>query len=198
MKTSLVSKHIADDSGVTLVEVIIAIVLGSIAAMVLFAVFIGGQGVFIQTRSESGAYGDARVVLSLLANEIRSAGSDAGELGLQDNGLVVARGDSLHLMSDLDGDRAISLSEPPEDVLYVYDSGGGTFSRDTGSGPVVILDRVNALTMQFLDDQGQVLAAQGNGRVDAAEVRAVEIMIAIRQPDGTVEDVEGVFSLRNR
>lgn len=190
--------QLADRSGVTMVEVIIAIALGSIAAMVLFAVFIGGQGVFIQTRAESGAYGDARVVLSLLANEIRSAGSDAGELGLQNNGVVLARGDSLHLMSDLDGDRAISLSEPPEDVLYVYDSVGGTLSRDTGSGPVVILERVNTISLQFLDDQGQVLAAQGNGRVDAGQVRAVEVTIAIRQPDGTVEDVEGVFSLRNR
>jgi len=197
MKTQL-SDKLRQNSGITLVEVLIAVVLGTIAAAVLFATFLGGQDVFIKTRNETGTHGDARVVLGLLAGEIRSAGSDAGELGLPGQGIALARGDSLHLVSDLDGNRAIGLSEPPEDVLYVYDSAGGFLTRDTGAGPIVLLDRIANLNIQFLDDAGQPLAAEGNGRVDPDPIRAVEIEISIRNNDGTTQDLEGVYTFRAR
>lgn len=197
MKTMVIGK-LRETRGITLVEILIAVVLGAVAAAVLFATFLGGQDVFIKTRNETGNHGDARVVLGLLASEIRSAGSDAGELGLPGQGIALARGDSLHLMSDLNGDRTIGLSEPPEDVLYVYDSTAGFLTRDTGAGPIVLLDRIASLNLQFLDTDGQPIAAEANGRVDVSLIRAVEIDVSIRNNDGTTQDLEGVYTFRAR
>ncbi len=186
------------NAGITLVEILIAVSLGAVAAAVLFATLIGGQDVFIKTRAEAGAHGDAQAVLGLLANEIRAAGSDAGELGLPGAGIALARGDTLHIVSDLNGDRVISLSEPPEDVLYVFNSGEGQLTRDIGTGPVVLLDRVSNLVMTFLDENGQQLAPEANGRIAPDAVRAVQIVISIQTPNGSVEDVEGVYAMRIR
>jgi len=195
---SILIQKLRQRHGVTLVEVLIAVALGAVAAAVLFATFLGGQGVYIKTRNETGVHGDARVVLGLLANEIRSAGSDAGELGIPGQGIALARGDSLHLVSDLDGDRTIGLTEPPEDVLYVYDSTGGILTRDTGAGPVVLLDRIANLNLRFLDSNGQPLAAEASGRVDPEPIRAVEIQVSVRNLDGTTQELEGVYSFRAR
>ena len=187
-----------DRDGITMVEVLLAITLGAVAMAVLFSIFLSGQGVYVQTRAETGANGDARAVLGLMGNEIRSAGSDAAEFGIPGGGFVLASTDTLHLMSDLNGDRTISVTEPPEDVLYAYDSGQGTLTRDTGSGPVVVLDQIDSMTMNYLEDQGLVIAPQANGHVDPDLVRAVEIAIAVRTPKGSLEKVKGVFTKRNR
>ncbi len=184
--------------GITMVEVLVAISLGAVAMAVLFSIFVSGQGVYVQTRAETGANGDARAVLGLLANEIRSAGSDAAEFGIPGQGFVLASADTLHLMSDLNGDRTISVTEPPEDVLYAYNSGQGTLTRDAGAGPVVILDQIDSMTMRYLQDQGQVITPQADGHVDPDLVRAVEIAISVRTPKGSLEKVKGVFTKRNR
>jgi Tfp pilus assembly protein PilW len=147
----LIRQFVTDRDGITLLEVILAISLGAVAMAVLFSIFISGQGVFIQTRAETGAHGDARVVLGLLANEIRSTGSDAAEFGIPSGGIVLATADSLHLMSDLNGDRTISVTEPPEDVLYAYDNAQGTLTRDMGTGPVVILDQIDSPRKQTVE-----------------------------------------------
>ncbi len=186
------------DRGLTLVEVLIGIAMGSIAAAVLFATFLGSRDVYVKNQTETNVHGDAQAVLGLLANEIRAAGSDATELGLTGRGVAMASSDSLHLVSDLDGDGTIGVTEPPEDVVYAYDRAAGTLTRDTGTGPVVLLEGIESLDLRYLDANNQALPAGGNGHVDPDSLRAVEITLSVRKPDGTTENLTRVYAFRAR
>lgn len=188
-----------EDAGFTLVEMMVGLTLGAIGAAVLFSIFIGTQHTYVATQNEAFEGGDTRAAVGMLAQEVRSAGSDARSIGIQP--LAAASGDSMRILSDLDGDGAIQTAiEPSEDVVYFYDSESATLQRDPGTGPVTMLTDLQDFTFQYFDAQGNQV---GNGGVlDAAQrasVRAVRFQITMPgHGDGAYPiHLETVATMRN-
>jgi prepilin-type N-terminal cleavage/methylation domain-containing protein len=187
------------DAGFTLVEMMVGLTLGAIGAAVLFSIFMGTQSTYADTKEEAFEGGDTRAAIGMLAQEVRSAGSDPGNMGIQR--LAVASSDSLRILSDLDGDGAIETNvEPSEDVVYFHDSVSGTLQRDPGSGPVVLMSELDSFTFEYFDNQGTQV---GNGgsltAAQRATVRAVRFDVNLEGPHDGASPIhlETVATMRN-
>jgi hypothetical protein len=134
--------------------------------------------------------------MTLLASEVRSAGSDAVDRNIAGDGIVTATENSLSLRSDLDGDQTIEFTEPPEMVTYAFDSSAGVLTRDTGTGSVVLLREVENLSFTYLDRDGNVVDMAGSGTT--GDIRSVRVQVWTNRGDGQVDRQQGTFTLRNR
>jgi len=181
--------------GFTLVELMVGLSLSAIAGAVLFSIFVGSQRMYYDTREMVGDTGDSRVVLGMLAHEIRSAGSDLASANVQT--IADAQLEALRLQSDLDGDGVIEFTEPPEDVTYSYDSSAKTLSRDTGvSGPITLLEDVT-MYFEYMDKNGTVVGPPPLDSAQRATVRTVVVHVRRDHPNGTYDTMQTSISLRN-
>lgn len=187
---------LVDQRGLTLIEMTVGLALSAIAMAVLFGMFVGTQSMYYDTRDMAGDTGDARVVLSMLSQEIRSAGCDPTGLGL--DGIAHATLDTLRLQSDLDGDQAIEFTLPPEDVTYAYDPSQKALMRDTGTGATVFMRGLESLTFSYRDAAGNTVGGAALTPAERARVAVVGITMTLRRFDEELVDIEGSFSLRNQ
>lgn len=192
------SAHIPkNQAGFTLIELIVGLGISAMALVALMGLFIGIQGKHYETRKAVTDMGDVRVALGLLAGEVRSAGSDAVERNIAGDGLLVATPDTLSLISDLDGDEVIEFTEPPEMVRYVYDPVQESLTRDTGDGPVQLVQNVSACEFVYRDAAGSRLIP-GVAGATTLDVRTVQLRITINGGDGREETRQSTYMLRNR
>lgn len=178
------------NDGFTIAELLVGMTLAAIAGVVLFNVFVSTQGAYYESRDITSNQAELRIVMGMMTQEIRSAGSDAQDLGV--NRLGLADGGQFTVQSDLNGDGAINaVNEPAEQVTYLYDQDAETLTRRTGAGDVVILDNVTAFQVTYLDAAGDALGPlpldQGNREL----VRAIAVTITV-DPDN--DDVERTWS----
>ncbi len=183
-------------SGFTIVEMIIGLALAGVAATVVFSIFISTQSMYYDTRTQMVSQSDTRVVLGMLAQEIRSAGSDVASIGVER--LITCAGDTLRVQSDLDADGIIeSATEPSEDVTWYYNSSNNTLMRSTGAGAMDVMTNVRAFDLNFLDAQGQVLGPMPLSSADRKLVRAVRISMVVDVDDGIQRNWTTTIALRN-
>lgn len=186
-------------AGFTLVEMMVGLTLGAIGAAVLFSIFMGTQSTYIDTKEEAFEGGDTRAAIGMMAQEVRSAGSNPGNIPFQR--LATATSDSMRIISDLDGDGVIEANvEPSEDVVYFYDSGSGTLQRDPGTGAVVLISQLESMAFEYFDNQGNQL---GNGgpltATQRGAVRAVRFDVNLEGPHEGAYPIhlETVATMRN-
>lgn len=187
---------LANERGFTLVEMMVTVIVLGIVLAVVNQVFFSTTRLYGNTSVRAGQQMSARAGLSVMANELRTAGCDPSipPAGIQ--GLLGAASDTVHVQADLTGDGAIQTAEPSEDVMYYYDAGQQAVIRDPGTGPQVMIPNVTACQFTYFDVNNNALAAP----LDAGyrgRVRSIGINITTQTERGGQMTVNTRISLRN-
>lgn len=182
------------DSGMTLLELIMAIVIFGIVMVVINSVFFSTNRLYGRTTIRAGQQMNVRAGLSVMVSELRTAGCDASQVGIV--GVLTATSDSCHVQSDFSGDGVIQTGEPSETVFYYYDAGQGTVVRNPGTGPQVMITNVTACTFTYFDVTNQPLA-EPLSAVDRSLIRSVQITITTQTARGGEVTADTRVAFRN-
>jgi hypothetical protein len=138
----------------------------------------------------------ARAGLSVMVNELRTAGCDPSipPVGIQ--GVIAAASDTVHVQADLTGDGAIQTAEPSEDIMYFYDPNAEAIMRDPGTGPEVMIPNVTACSFSYFDINNNLLVAPLTP-ADRDRVRSIRIDLSTETERGGQMDSSTRVSLRN-
>jgi prepilin-type N-terminal cleavage/methylation domain-containing protein len=167
----------ADHRGMTLVEMMVALAIFGVAMTVLFSFLVNSRRNYTSVSQRVEYQQSVRAVLSLISQEVRSAGCNPA--GASFDPFRVAHDRLVQFRRDLDGDGVIEVSTPAEDIFYFYQPfNGWLWRRGEGGAWQVILRDLDNLTFSFFDADGSQL---GPGWLSAQEmdrIRYVEVNIA--------------------
>ncbi len=169
----------------TMVEMMVALALFAVISTVVIGFLTSSRQTYNSTSDRSHYQQSLRAVFSLMTREIRSAGCDPVEAGI--NGLALADDTTLRCRMDLDGDGGTLGTAPDEDITYDYDPNVAELVRTTAGGALVILRDVQMVQFSYFDADGNVLATTPLSAADRELVRFVDIAI-----DGELQDGEPV------
>ncbi len=159
-----------NEKGVTLVELIMAVLIFAIVLAVLNGVFFSSNRLYGTTAVRAGQQMNARVGLSVMVTELRTAGCDPGLQGVAN--MLSATGDSAHVLADYDGDGAIETVEPSETVLLLRRQPDGGYS-----GPwyrfQAMIRNVTAFTFTYFNANNQVMACPSRPQTWTSSARSV-------------------------
>ena len=189
------SRAAFDRRGMTLVELIVALALFAVITAVVIGFLTGSRRTYDATSDRAQYQQSLRAVFSLLAREIRSAGCDPAETGL--DRLVACEDGVLRCRMDLDGDGSTLDLNPDEDIRYVYDAANEQLLRTTASGTITILRGVTSLQFRYFEDDGTPLLGTPLSADDRDRVRFVDIDIAGELPSGEPVSYATRIYLRN-
>jgi type IV pilus assembly protein PilW len=139
----------SDHRGMTMVELMITTVVFGIVLAVLNTLFFSSNTMYAKTNERVGLQMNGRTGLSIMTTELRQAGCDPTDIGLQ--GLLTAAADTIRVQADVNGDGAISTAEPSENVTYFFDPATQTLNRNPGSGAAVLVPNVTNAVFSYLD-----------------------------------------------
>jgi prepilin-type N-terminal cleavage/methylation domain-containing protein len=162
-------------AGMTLVEMMVAIAMFGVVMTVVFGFLTNSRRSYSHMSQRVEFQQSARAVLDLITGEIRSAGCDPLSAGF--TRFVSAAATGLECRMDLDGDGAIEVTEPAEDVSYAYDAGRRELSRNNGAGAQVVLRNVTAVDFRYFDATGAEIAARPLTAANRARIRSVLVDI---------------------
>lgn len=165
----------ADRRGLSLVELMVAITMFGIVIVVVFSFLTNSRRSYSDMSARVEQQQGVRAVLALMTREIRSAGCDPALAGF--NVFQVADAAQFQCRMDLDGDGALEVTEPAEDVTYAFDAAAGELTRNPGSGPQTLLRGVTGVEFRYFDAAGVELAARPLIPDDRDRVRFVQIDI---------------------
>jgi prepilin-type N-terminal cleavage/methylation domain-containing protein len=171
-----------DRAGMTIVELLVSLAIFAVILAVVISFLTGSRRTYEDTSDRAGYQQSLRAVFSLLTREIRSAGCDPAESGI--DRFPLAAGDALQCRMDLDGDGSTLDVSPDEDITYTFVAGDGELRRTTVSGDQTILRDVQGVTFSYFDGDGNPLAALPLSAADRREVRFVGIAIVGETPRG--------------
>jgi len=183
-----------DEKGVTLVELIMAVLIFGIVLTVLNGVFFSSNRLYSATAVRAGQQMNARVGLSVMVTELRTAGCDPGLRGIAN--MLSATADSAHVQADYDGDGAIGTVEPSETVLYYYDAAQMAIVRDPGTGAQIMIRNVTAFTFTYFDANNQPLASP-IAAADLDRVRSIGIALTTQTDRGGEVTADTRVTFRN-
>jgi prepilin-type N-terminal cleavage/methylation domain-containing protein len=197
MKTNEKTTALARNGGMTMVELIMTTMILGIVLIVVNSVFFSSHDMYTKTNERAGMQMDSRLGLSIMSQELRHAGCDPAEIGVQ--GVVRAAADTVRIRSDLDGDGVIETTEPSEDVTYFYDSSVQALFRDPGTGGAeIIVANVSNFTIAYLDASNNVLSPLPLDATKTAQVRAFALTIKTERPKSGEIELATTIALRNR
>ena len=165
-----------DRGGMTMVEMLISLTIFALVTAIVISFLTGSRRTYDDTSERASYQQSLRAVFSLLTREIRSAGCDPLEVGI--DGLPIADLDMLRCRMDLDGDGNATGNDPEEDVTYQFVAGLEELQRTTPNGTLTILRDVQSVTFSYFDGDGTPLNTLPLDAADRAEVRFVGIAIA--------------------
>lgn len=163
-----------DRRGMTLVEMMVAISIFAVAMAVVFTFLVNSRRTYSDVSERVEYQQSLRSVISLMSREIRTAGCDPVDSGFER--FAVADATRLQCRMDLDGNGAITVAEPAENVLYQW--AGGQLMRDNGGGAQVLLRNVTNLGFRYFDASGAALGPMPLGMAERSQIRWVEIVLA--------------------
>ncbi|MDH4036811.1 MAG: prepilin-type N-terminal cleavage/methylation domain-containing protein [Candidatus Krumholzibacteria bacterium] len=197
MRTSLnMTKRTGGDTGVTLVELMMTIVIFAIVLAVINNVFFSTNRLYGNTTLRAGQQMNVRAAVSLMITELRTAGCDPVVDGNPIVPFLMASGDSVHVQADYNADAVISTAEPSETVLYYYDPLQQAVMRDPGTGPQTLINNVTACAFTYFDDTNTPIAAPVVG-ADINRIRSIGINITTTTNGGGDVDTDTRVGLRN-
>ncbi len=187
---------VASEKGFTLVEMIVTVIVLGIVLVVVNQVFFSTTRLYGNTSVRANQQMSARAGLSVMANELRTAGCDPSfpPAGIQ--GVLSAQSDTVHVQSDLSGDGAIQMAEPSEDVMYYFDANQQAVMRDPGTGPQIMIPNVSACVFTYFDGNDNALIAPLNA-ANRGRVRSIGINITTQTQRGGQMNTTTRISLRN-
>ena len=159
--------------GFTLVELLVALLIGGVAVAAELALFrLHGQ-VARRTQAELTANAGAAWALSIVGRDLELAGTDPARAGVV--ALSQAGRDHLVLDQDYDGDGAIDASSAERVTISWSAQGGGRLLRALGRQSMNIATEVPAagFLVRYFDAAGAELPVPPAGELDAASAAAV-------------------------
>jgi prepilin-type N-terminal cleavage/methylation domain-containing protein len=165
-----------DRRGMTLVEMMVALALFAVVMSVIATFLFNSRRSYASMSGRVETQQSMRAVLILMSREIRSAGCDPAQVGI--DRFPLAEDNRLRCRMDLDGDGLLAVAEPAEDVTYQFLPGTGQLVRDPGTGPQVLLQNVTGLTFRYFDGDGNLLGPGPLSAMDRQSVRLVEVDLA--------------------
>jgi len=191
-----VLRALNDRRGMTLVELIVALALFAIISAVVIGFLTDSRRTYTSTSDRAHYQQSLRAVFSLLTRELRSAGCDPAETGLE--ALSVCDDSILRCRMDLDGDGSTLGMNPDEDINYVYVPGTRELQRTAPDGnTMVILREVTGLQFTYFDATGTQLAGTPLSPDDRDRVRFVDIDITGELRSGEPVNYSTRIFLRN-
>ncbi len=184
-----------DRRGMTMVELMVALALFAVISTVVIGFLTGSRRTYDATSNRAQYQQATRATFSLLSRELRSAGCDPSETGL--DRLPACEDDVIRCRMDLDGDGSTLGISPDEDILYEYLPGAGELQRTTASGTMTILRGLTDLRFRYFDTTGTQLASTPLDAADRDRVRFVDIDITGELPSGEPVNYTTRVYLRN-
>jgi hypothetical protein len=185
-----------DERGLTITEVLLGMSLAAVAAAVIFSVFLSTQNAYYDSRDMSASQSELRIVSGMIASELRSAGSDARDVGF--DGIITAFPGAIQFSSDLNGDGIIdSVNEPAEQVTYVWDDVNEELLRATGAGTFTLMTGVVNFACHYFTAAGVELLPVPLDDANRAQVRRIRLDFTVTGEDGVDRDWSTNVSLRN-
>jgi type IV pilus assembly protein PilW len=188
-RMGIVARGFSRGAGFTLIELMIAMVVGLLLLFAINGVFTIQSQTFNVQEEIVAMQQNVRAGMDMMGREIGMAGYDPARA---DNfsGITIS-GTQLQIQADLNGDGTIDATSQ-ENIIYVYDSANKRITRNIGSGAQPFLENIDAFTFTYLDGSGNVTTT-------AANVRQVRITITGRtakpDPKYTSNDGYRTFSL---
>ncbi|MFO8085827.1 MAG: prepilin-type N-terminal cleavage/methylation domain-containing protein [Desulfobacterales bacterium] len=173
------------ESGLTLIELLIAMAVGSIIIAAIYSVYISQVRSQATQRAALEMQQGLRAALTIMELEIRTAGVDP--LGTAGARVLVADVDEFHFTRDIGG-RVVDgmdqfdgdTDDPNENVRYAVNT-NGDLGRDTGNSGILmpLLDNVDAINFVYLDRMGEpIVTPVATEALDA--IRQVQITVVER------------------
>ncbi len=184
-----------DRRGMTLVELMVALLIFGIVMGVVFSVMVNSRNSYESTRQKAQFQQSIRAVMSLLTREVRSAGCNPTQAGFE--AVSIADAWVLQCQADLNGDADTADNNPDESVTYIFNPGTGELFRDNGTGPVAILRGLQGVAFNYFDAAGNQLNNIPLGALDRAQVREVGVTIQGTTGKGETVTYSTRIALRN-
>ena len=172
------------EDGFTLVELLVATMIGLIIMMAVYSMYRTQQKSFILQEQMAGMQQNLRAAMFYMAREIRMAGCDpTGNAGA---GIISATNTSISFTSDFRGDANGSkfdgdINDLNESITYsFYDADGDgdmDIGRDTGDGVQPLAENIDALDLVYLNENGSPTST-------ISEIRSIQITIVARTGKG--------------
>jgi type IV pilus assembly protein PilW len=180
--TASTAQHKNKSNGFTLVEVLIAMLIGGVVLAAVMVSFQSQHNVYLAQDEVVVMQQNARVALDMLVRDIRSVGHDPNNLGA---GITVAGANNLVFTRDDGADPAAleTISYSLYDAFANSDPPGNDgleddLARNTGGGRQAVAENIRELEFRYLDENGEVTATLG-------DIRSIQVSIMVQtdQPD---------------
>ncbi len=171
-----------NESGFTLVELLIAMTIGLIILAALSSTFLMQSKIYDVQEQVVEMVQTARAAMDMITREIRIAGYDPkGAMQRSDPTGAKFVGipndaNKLQVYADLNGDE--DTGDSNEDITYTYDAANLQLDRNTGGGDQPFAENIQLFTFDYLD-------SNGNPAGTTANIRRIKITITARtsKPD---------------
>jgi len=193
-RRNIIQGH-AGSGGFTLVEVMMTLLIFGVVLAVIGNVFFTTQGLYGRTSQRAGQQMSVRSGLTVMVEEIRRAGADPLITGMA--GLVTADTHSVHVRAELNDIAGIQTAEPSEDVTYTYDAAQEIVFRDSGTGPLALINNVTDFRFQYFDGLNQEITPLPLTPAQAGTVRSISITITTTTNQGGDVSSSTRVGLRN-
>ena len=194
-----VSTTILDQRGVTLTELMVALVMGLATVAAVYSIHLIQVKQRVVQEDVMAMQQNARAAMDLMSREIRMAGYDPIGVNRDGNSAndflgVVYHPTELHIKSDLNGNGV--LTDSNESIVFLHDASTMTLKRKVGNGgrqPVA--EHIQSFGLQYFDEHGNVTT-------DVTQVRMIELTITAQteHPDANYPKNNGfrTLTLRSR
>ncbi len=181
------------DPGFTLIELLVAMAISGLVMTAIYTTFSFQQKSYSLQRQMVAMEQNLRASMFMMEREIRMAGCDP--YGTAGAGMITADANTIRFTMDLNYDADVVDSN--EDITYYLYTADGIqkLGRKSSSGATVqpVSEHINALTFEYLDEDGAVTANLSN-------IRSVRITLEAKTANikpVRYEELETVIKCRN-
>jgi type IV pilus assembly protein PilW len=171
-----------DESGFTLVELLIAVAISGIVLGAVFLALKAQQESYVMQEQVSSMQQNLRNAMYYMASEIRMAGCDpthnAGA------GMINANNNSIRFTLDITDDTGNGnpdgdTGDTNEDITFALADNDGDGDNDLERNNNLIAENIDALNFVYLDENGVQLDDDGNGNVTTSRSQIVSVQITM-------------------
>ena len=186
---------IKNQSGFTLIEVMITMAISGIVLGSVFLVYSNQQKAYLSSDRISEIQQNLRAAILIISSETREAGCDPTEKA--NAGIVSATSTQIRFTRDIaghalkpdtqaDGD----LDDANEDVTFgfsaandtnsdgIADAGAADLGRDSGGGFQAIAENIHAIEFSYILDTGTLVSNPSSAQLN--QIRAVQVSLLAR------------------